>query len=136
MITAIDSNILFDIIQQNDLFAAKSIQAIRNAHDSGVIVICDVVYAEVCAAFLERRECDTFLQHFQIRPEPLLPDSSFSASRMWLSYLKIGGKRSRVLPDFLIAAHATNQADALLTRDRGFYRTHFPGLKIIDPAKS
>jgi hypothetical protein len=36
-------------------------------------------------------------------------------------------------PTPLIGAHALDQADALLTRDRGFYRKYFRGLRIIEP---
>lgn len=30
--------------------------------------------------------------------------------------------------------HAIEQADRLLTRDRGFYRHYFTGLTVLDPA--
>jgi hypothetical protein len=39
-----------------------------------------------------------------------------------------------VVADFLIGAHASLQGEALLTRDRGFYRDYFADLRVIDPA--
>ena len=44
-----------------------------------------------------------------------------------------GGRRERVIADFLIGSHAMMQCGALITRDDGFFRDYFKGLRIIVP---
>jgi predicted nucleic acid-binding protein len=133
MITAVDTNILVDHRNENAVFAPASIFALDKAKSAGAIVICDVVYAELCVSFDSRVECDEFLASLGIKVEALDPDSSFRASRNWISYLESGGKKFRILPDFLIAGHAAYQADQLLTRDTGFRKTHFDNLTVVEP---
>ncbi|MEN6359627.1 MAG: nucleotide-binding protein, partial [Smithella sp.] len=41
-------------------------------------------------------------------------------------------KRLHVLADFLIGSHALVQADCILSRDLGVYKTYFSDLKVID----
>ena len=55
------------------------------------------------------------------------------AGETWRLYRSRGGKRRRVIADFLIAAHAQAQCDRLLTRDRGFYREYFKTVRLVDP---
>ena len=134
MITAIDSNVLFDILAPDPTYFARSVRALEETADAGSLVICDLVYAELCVHFQRQSDCDRFLQENDIRVEGLTREASFLASRLWKGYRQVGGKRGRILSDFLIGAHAQTQASRLLTRDRGFYREVFRSLALIDPS--
>jgi len=59
---------------------------------------------------------------------------SLPAATPGLLYRKSKATWARVVADFLVGAHARLQADALLTRDRGFYRGCFSKLRILDPS--
>jgi predicted nucleic acid-binding protein len=128
MITAIDANILLDILMPDEKFFELSVKALEDAATSGALVVCDLVYAELCTHFASQRECDAFLGDNEIRVEPLSREAHFLASRTWRTYRMQGGRRTRILADFLIGAHAQVQATRLLSRDRGFYRKLFPSL--------
>jgi len=134
MITAIDTNVLFDVLAPDPLYFEPSIQAIEEAAQAGSLVVCDLVYAELCVHFQHRAECDQFLHENDIRVEALTREASFLASRLWRTYRQEGGKRTRILTDFLVGAHAQIQASQLLSRDRGFYKEIFRSLSLIDPS--
>jgi predicted nucleic acid-binding protein len=97
------------------------------------LVVSPVVYAEVSAAFSDAQELEDFLQDFAIAFSPMSREASHLAGRLYFDYRRLGGEKARILPDFLIAGHAFLQADQLLTRDRGFYRKYFRGLKVVEP---
>jgi predicted nucleic acid-binding protein len=134
MITAIDTNVLLDILIPNDEFYETSAGALEDSATIGSLVLCDVVYAELCIQFEAQRECDAFLESNEIRVQPLTREAHFLASRSWRAYRQHGGKRTRILADFLIGAHAQKQATRLLSRDRGFYEKLFPSLTLHDPS--
>lgn len=135
MIAALDTNVLLDILLPDEHFAERSTAIIERASAAGSLVICDTVYAELCVHFETQRECDRFLSEAELRVEPLGSEALFAASRAWRLYRRRGGRRTRILSDFLIGAHAQVHASCLITRDRGFYRDGFPSLIIIDPAQ-
>jgi len=134
MITALDTNVLFDILLSSPRFCDASEQALENAAAAGGLVICDVVYAELCVHFTRQKEAERFLEENEIRVESLERSAGFLASQVWRRYRQGGGKRDRILTDFLIGAHAQTQAAQLISRDRGFYRPYFHALKVIDPS--
>jgi predicted nucleic acid-binding protein len=134
MITAVDTNILLDILVPNEDFYEASANALQEAAGEGSLVISDMVYAELCIHFETQRECDAFLESNDIRVQALTREANFLASRAWRTYRQQGGKRTRILADFLIGAHAQKQTQCLLSRDRGFYRKLFPSLNLRDPA--
>jgi hypothetical protein len=134
MITAIDTNVLLDILAPDPHYFERSIQALEEAANAGSLVICDLVYAELCVHFQRQLDCDQFLKQNDIRVEALTREASFLASRLWRAYRGAGGKRTRILTDFLVGAHAQVQASQLLTRDRGFYKESFRSLALVDPA--
>ena len=134
MITAVDTNVLLDILLPNEKFFDRSRKALEIAAAAGSLVICDLVYAELCVHFESQERCDEFLSDVGIHTEALGRQASFLASRVWRRYRHQGGPRERILADFLIGAHAQIQASRLLSRDRGFYRKMFPALNLLELA--
>jgi len=51
MITAIDTNVLLDILLADARLFSVSSRALEQAATQGSLVICDLVYAEVCVHF-------------------------------------------------------------------------------------
>ena len=133
MITAIDTNVFLDVLLPNEAFYDASAQALEDAANAGSVVICDLVYAELCVHFAVQRECDEFLESNDVRVEALRHEAHFLASRVWRTYRQRGGQRTRILADFLIGAHAQTQANRLVSRDRGIYGKLFPSLNVTVP---
>jgi predicted nucleic acid-binding protein len=134
VITAVDANVLLDVFSADPTFGPASREGLRRALLAGGLVACDVVWAEVAAGFATPADADSAMDRLGVRFVPLDPVAATEAGRTWRSYLRNGGRRTRVLPDFLIGAHAARSADQLLTRDQGFYRKYFDGLAVLDPA--
>lgn len=137
MKTAVDTSVLLDVLQGHPVFGERSKRALQRAYDTGALVACDVVWAELRAHFPDDDAFSTATGVLQLRFDPLQPPSAALAGALWRASRKAakGRKepRNRVVADFLVGAHALRQADALLTRDGGFYRQVFDGLSVTDP---
>ena len=133
MVTAVDSSVLLDVLLNDPQHAPASMKALRQAAGEGSLILCDIVLAEV-APTLAPADMTQFLSDWNLTFVPSSLPSATLAGEMFRTYLQRGGNRGRVVPDFLVAAHAQTLAERLLARDRGYYRDYFTQLKLWDPA--
>jgi len=73
------------------------------------------------------------LDRLHINYDPIIPAAAYLAGQIFLRYRREGGPRLHLIPDFLIAAHASIQADRIAAVDRGYLRTYFPDLVLLEP---
>jgi len=132
---AIDSSVLLDLLA-NGPEADAAEACLRECLSVGPVVVCEVALAEICTALRDGSDALAVMEDMSIRFHALEAKSALRAGEMQRRYRQRGGGRARTIPDFLIGAHALLQCDGLITRDAGFYRDYFKGLKLIVPAVS
>ena len=135
MITAVDTNVLIDIFTDDKSFGELSAQALEESIELGQITACEVVWAETAALFPSDKSFIDAMEELGIGFIPMDPESATKAGNAWRKYRKNGGKKTRMVADFMIGAHALIHCDRFLTRDRGFYHSYFASLKVVDPSK-
>ena len=134
MITAVDTNVLLDVFGADPKFSPTSAQALRRCLNEGALIASEVVWAETAAVFGDARRFQHAMDRLPAAFSPMTQAAALKAAEAWRKYRAGGGPRSRIAADFLIGAHALVEADRLLTRDRGFYRRYFAGLRVVDPS--
>jgi predicted nucleic acid-binding protein len=132
MRTALDTSVILDVLTNDKKWAEASQKSLKQAMSEGSLVIGECVLAEISPA-LDRADLPVFLEDWGIQFIPSSQASAFLAGEMYRTYLGRKGQAKRVLPDFLIGAHARHHSDRLLARDRGFYRDYFSDLVLIEP---
>ncbi len=133
MATLVDTNVLIDIAVRDPLWLRWSRPQIEQARKRGSVVINQIIYAEFAMRYATIAEIDSVLPEDEFRREGLPFEAAFAASKAFALYRRQGGARERVLPDFLIGAHAAVRGYPILTRDPAGFRNYFPGVELITP---
>lgn len=133
MATLVDTNVLVDIAVRDPAWLGWSRSALTKAERAGPLVINPVIFAEFSVRYETLEEVEALLPHDDFAREGLPWSAAFAAGAAFRKYRKSGGGRERVLPDFLIGAHAVIRDYAILTRDAKGYRSYFPDVELITP---
>jgi hypothetical protein len=156
MITAVDTNIILDILIPGEPFAESSKALLERHLAAGQLILCEVVVAELAARFPSETELNAFLSETGMRIVHSSERSLYVAATRWAAYtargdrhsLTCGGcgkvfkaacphcgtpfsRRLHVLADFLIGAHALTHADCIVSRYLGVYQAYFGDLKVV-----
>jgi predicted nucleic acid-binding protein len=131
--TLVDSNVIIDLLTKDSQFGLWSFRQLDRLAQIGDLVINQICFAETATYFKDVAEFERSMDLIGISRNDLPWPAAGKAGVAHFEYRKKGGPRQRILADFLIGAHATENGYRILTRDPSPYRTYFPQLDIIAP---
>ena len=129
----VDTNVLVDVLEDDPEWADWSISRLRAQAQIHELAINPVIYAELSLTFasvetLDRAVRDLALEMLEL-PRPVL----FLAGKAFAKYRRAGERKSNVLADFFIGAHAAVLGCGILTRDPRRYQSYFRTVPLITP---
>lgn len=126
----IDTNILIDVRERDDSWASWSLAALADARLAGNVVISAITIGELSS---RGGSFEELLDLCRGLGANVLPLSTAAAYRAGRAQRAAGGRREKLLADFLIGGEAEAIGATVLTRDPRHYRTYFPELTLITP---
>lgn len=130
-----DTNVVIDVLMRNPRWFEWSAARIVEAAQAGGAIINPIVLSELSPGYDSLGELLRQLDNASLRLVEINEEASFSAGHAFARWRRsrTAQEPRRVLPDFLIGAHALSLGAALATHDQRVYRTYFPDLTLITP---
>ncbi len=129
----VDTNVLLDVLEDDPAWADWSLHQLRAQSQVHELAINPVIYAELSLAFDSVQALDSIIEAMGLIVQELPRPALFLAGRAFIRYRREGGRKSNVLADFFIGAHAAVQGWNILTRDARRYRSYFPTVTVVSP---
>lgn len=129
----VDTNVLVDVLEDDPRWADWSIGQLRAQSKIHPLLINPIIYAELSLTFSRVEALDQAVESMGLDLKELPRPALFLAGKAFALYRRKGGKKSSVLADFFVGAHAAVLGCPLLTRDAQRYRSYFPSIELITP---
>jgi predicted nucleic acid-binding protein len=130
----VDTNVLLDLVTDDPLWAEWSQQQLDLASAQDQLAINNIVYAELSIGYARMEQLDAMILGAGLVNAAMPRPALFLAGKAFQRYRSAGGRKTGVLPDFFIGAHAVIADAVLITRDATRYRSYFPGIMLIAPS--
>ena len=88
MRTAVDTNVLLDLLAGDEAAIGAARSALAGALAGGSLVICPVVYAELAASFPDPDTLDRFLHDLQLKLDDFSRDALVKTAAGWRRYTR------------------------------------------------
>jgi hypothetical protein len=129
----VDTNVLLDVLEREPAWWEWSAQQLRFQSQMHELAVNPVIYAEAAPSFESPAQLDGRLHEMELSYRDLSREAVFLAGHVHCRYRQVGGSREKVLPDFVIGAHAMVLGCGIITRDARRYRSYFPWVPLITP---
>jgi predicted nucleic acid-binding protein len=129
----VDTNVLVDVLENDPKWADWSIGQLRAQAKVHRLAINPIIYSELSLTFSTVEALDKSIDALGLVMIELPRPAFFLAGKAFVRYRRQGGKKSNLLADFFVGAHAAVSRYPLLTRDTSRYSSYFADVKLIAP---
>ena len=135
-IILVDSCVVTDLADPDGEWFEWSASMLEQLDEQHSFVINPIVYAECSVGYQTIEEIEGLISGLGFAIREIPREALFLAGKSFVTYKKNKGRKTNVLPDFFIGAHAAVGGYTLITRDKGRFSTYFPSVNLIMPDSS